>query len=316
MIRYLELSRYRELVRKGYNRVLGHSSPLFFKLISLPVALLPLRFAVELGGAVGWIFYHLSRRTRGRAIQNLTNSLPFLERHPKWSNSHGTVEQIICRSFVNLGRCVAELVKVYYGRGQQLIDPVEIRGIENYRRAKELGKGVTLITGHCGNWELMGLVVGVYFERIHVLARPLKEESLSVLLENVRSRFGNQVIYKEGAVRKALAVLREQGVVAILADVSVKPLDGILTDFLGRQAWTGTLAANLGRKTGVPLVPIFIHREGDRHVVDILPHLAVEGDNVDDTTRLLSRMVEEYIVQHPDEWLWIYRRWKRAADQH
>jgi KDO2-lipid IV(A) lauroyltransferase len=134
-------------------------------------------------------------------------------------------------------------------------------------------------------------------------------------LEKVRRTFGNEVIYKKGAARSILAVLREQGVVGVLMDVSVKPLDGILTDFLGRPAWTGTLPVNICKKTGVPLLPVFIHREGDRHVIDFHPPVVVEGDNVDMSTRKLSQVIEEYIAQYPDEWLWIYRRWKRAADR-
>ena len=308
-------STFRNLIRKGYKRVLGQSSPLFFKLVSFPVALLPLRFAVGVGGAVGWLFYHLSRRTRGRALQNIANSLPFLERHPKWDKTHGSAEQIARRAFVNLGRSVAEVVKIYHGHGRQIIDSVEIRGIEYYYRAKEQGKGIILITGHCGDWELMALTLGVRVERINVLARPLKEAYLNDLLEKVRRTFGNEVIYKKGAARSILAVLREQGVVGVLMDVSVKPLDGILTDFLGRPAWTGTLPANICKKTGVPLLPVFIHREEDRHVIDFHPSVVVEGDNVDMSTRKLSQVIEEYIAQYPDEWLWIYRRWKRAADR-
>ena len=88
-------------------------------------------------------------------------------------------------------------------------------------------------------------------------------------------------------------------------------------DFLGRGAWTTKMPALLARKTGAAVLPAFIHRTDGRHKIKIYPQVELSGDNdkenaIKEDTKMFSRYIEEYIKEHPAEWLWIHRRWKRV----
>ncbi|BDV44869.1 lipid A biosynthesis acyltransferase [Geotalea uraniireducens] len=285
-----------------------------FLLFSWPIALLPRQVAVWLGGTAGNLAYLLLRKERTTVVENIRSSLPYLETVPGWTPDHGTPEAIARRNFANYGRTIVEALKLYYGLGKPFMNELELRGIEHFERAREQGKGTFFITGHCGNWELMALTFGVRYNEVAVVARRQKYDPLTNFLERLRHRFGNHVIYADGAARSIFLKLRKNDTIGILIDQAVQPDEGAIVDFLGRGAWTTTMPVKIAGKTGTPLLPIFIHREGGRHVVTIHPAVELPPHNPIAGTRLLNRAIEEYIARHPDEWLWVYRRWKRVPE--
>ncbi|MEW6117157.1 MAG: lysophospholipid acyltransferase family protein [Nitrospirota bacterium] len=282
-----------------------------FVAVSLPVALLPSAVAAKVGEALGLLLFFLWSGRRRTALKNIERTL-------QAGALAGTVdpEALAKENFKQFGRSFAEVVKVYYGFGRRIIDAVEIRGIEHYRAAKQKGKGVIVITGHCGNWEVMALAFGSKVAPAAVVARAQDNPYLNKIIEKVRARYGNSVIYKKGALKNILAQLRRNSVVGILMDQAVVRSEGVVVDFLGRSAWTTKMPALLARKTGAPVVPIFVHRNKNRHVVTIYPELRLSRQEdadraLHEDTKRFSGCIEEYIKQHPEEWLWIHRRWKR-----
>ncbi|RNC67362.1 MAG: lipid A biosynthesis acyltransferase [Desulfuromonadales bacterium] len=284
-----------------------------FVLLSLPVALLPRRLAVGLGGAVGRLAYLLLGRMRRTTVDNIRSALPYLQAMPGWDRAHGSPEEIAVRTFANLGRTAVEVIKLHYGLGDSLVEQVEWRGVEHYRKAKEQGKGVLFITGHFDNWELAALSFGTHLDGVAVVARRQKYAPLTEFLERLRKRFGNSLIYADGAARNIFFRLRKNETIGVLMDQAVQPNEGAIVEFFGRGAWTTTMPALIAAKTGAVLLPAFSHREGNRHVVDFYPEILPDpaGDPIA-TTRLLNRCIEEQIARHPDQWLWVYRRWKRV----
>jgi KDO2-lipid IV(A) lauroyltransferase len=100
-------------------------------------------------------------------------------------------------------------------------------------------------------------------------------------------------------------------------DQAVIPSEGYVTDFLGRGAWTTKTPALIARKTGAVVLPAFIHRTAKGHKITIFPKIELSpGDDMEkavkEDTKNFSRAIEEYIKEHPSEWLWIHRRWKRV----
>lgn len=288
-----------------------------FIMFSLPVVLLPRRVAVKLGELTGILFFHLFRRERLRSIENIQDSLSYFERKGGLNPVHGSPYAIARQTFAHYGKSLVEVLKLYYGFGGGIIDNVEIRGLEHYRKACERDKGVIFITGHCGNWELMALAFGARHAPVSVVAKRQSNHFFNSAVEKLRSNFRNGVIYADGAARKVFYELREKGIVGILLDKVVKPQEGAMVDFLGRQAWTPTMPAIIADKTGVPLVPIFIHREGDGHVITISPEVQLSKDDTGKTdpvavTQELTSYIENYIHMHPNEWMWMYKRWKNV----
>lgn len=286
-----------------------------FVAVSFAVALLPDRVALAAGKGIGRLFFRLLKGRRRVAIENVEASLPFLESQPGWRG--GTAEQLALETFENLGCSVVEVCKLYRGKGQGLIDSVEFRGLEHYEAAAAKGKGVAFITAHCGNWELLALAFGQRYHDLSVVARRQDNPHLNEMIEKIRQAYGNGVIYREGALRSMFAALKKKEMVGLLIDQAVHPDGGILVDFLGRPAWTIRLPALIGRKSGAPLVPGFIHREGTRNIVTIYPEYPVSTledpeEAAAEDARGLTRFIEEYVIKHPTQWYWVHKRWKNS----
>ncbi len=292
-----------------------HLGLVAFVLFSLPLALLPTPVAVGFGGAAGRLAFLLLGRVRRTAVENIRASLPHLRTLPEWRESHGSPEEIARRSFVNLGKTAMEVIKLLYGFDRRLTGDIHWEGLEQYRQAKERGKGVILITGHFDNWELVAYAFGIHHDGMAVVARQQKYQPLTALLEKVRTRHGKGVVYAEGAARGIYTRLKKNEAIAIVMDQAVKPRDGAIVEFLGRGAWTTTMPAFIAARTGAALVPCFSHREGKSHVVTFHPAIPPQenGDPVA-TTRLLNHCIEQQIARYPDQWLWAYRRWKGVPE--
>jgi Kdo2-lipid IVA lauroyltransferase/acyltransferase len=282
--------------------------------LALPFALLPLKMAFRAGRFIGLLLYLGWGSRRRIAIDNIEKAVAAGGLAIKEPAS-----AIARKSFMNLGQSFVEIVKVYFGMGRRLIDAIEPRGLENFYKAKEKGKGILFITGHCGNWELTALGFGARGETISVIARTQNNPYLNKLVEKARSRYGNRVIYKDNALMAVLSELRQNRIVGVLIDQAVIPEEGVIIDFLGRKAWTIKIPAIMARRLKPAVIPAFIHREGGKYIGTFYPEVQLSGEAdpekaVVEDTRILSSYIENYIREHPDEWLWIHRRWKRAPE--
>lgn len=281
---------------------------------AFPFAVLPMALALRAGDLLGLIVYALWGSRRRIAIENIEKAV-----QAGGLRVDEPASSIARKSFMNLGRSFVEIIKIYVGLGRGIIDSIEARGIENYLNAKAKGKGIIFITGHCGNWELMALGFGARVTSFAVIARVQNNPYLHRLVEKARARYGNRIIYKQGALMAIVSELRQNKGIGILMDQAVLPEEGFIMDFLGRPAWTMKIPALLARKMGAPVVPAFIHREGDRYIGTIYPEVPLSKEKdaekaLMEDTKVFSSYVENYIREHPAEWLWIHRRWKRVPE--
>lgn len=280
-------------------------------LITLPFLFLP----VKAGRFLGLMVYFFWRQRREVALSNVRLSL-------SKGQIKGDPKRIVRKNFEELGQSIVEVVKVYFGMGKRILHSISFKGLENLEKARKKGKGIIFITGHCGNWELLALATSLKVGPISVLARRLDNPSLNSLVEKMRARFGNKVIYKKGALREIIKTLRNNGAVGILMDQAVIPEEGIIVDFLGRPAWTTKMPALIYKKTGSPVLPAFIKRNGKRQEVTIFPEVMLLSDSeqemgdikdtITENTIRMNSFIEDFIRETPEQWLWIHRRWKRT----
>ena len=280
--------------------------------LSLPLAILPLRVALKVGEALGVLLFYVWGSRRKIAIENLTRTV-----------SAGAIQisepaaVVIKKNFRNLGRSFIEVIKIYYGLGDKIIRSVSIEGLEHFKAAQSKGKGVVLLTGHCGNWELLAIAASAKLSGIAVVARPINNPYVNKLVERARRKYGNEVIYKKGALKAIIKKLKNNECVGILMDQAVIPEEGYVIDFLGRGAWTTKIPAVIVRKTGAAVIAGFIHRTAAGHIITASPEVELSENSdkeeaVKEDTRKFSACIENYIKEHPTEWLWIHRRWKRV----
>jgi Kdo2-lipid IVA lauroyltransferase/acyltransferase len=281
-------------------------------ILSLPLAILPLGWALKTGEKLGLLLFYIWGSRRKTAIDNLSGAV-----------SSGALqlsepaEKVVKDNFRNLGKSAVEVIKIYYGLGRKIFQSVSIEGIDNMERAKSKGKGILFLTGHCGNWELIAIIASFKLSGLAVVARPVDNPYINNIVEKVRRKYGNIVIPKKGALKSIINILRGNGCAGILMDQAVTRREGFVTDFLGRGAWTSKVPATIARKTGAAVIPAFIHRADGGHKVKVYPEVELSGsddheDAIKQDTVRFSRFVEDYIREHPAEWLWIHRRWKRV----
>jgi len=291
-----------------------------FYLFTLAISYFPAGLVPLAGRLTGMLLFRILSGRRRIAVDNIRQALPYMRLHPLWTGTFETAEEIARGTFKNLGISIVEVCRLYHGKGDVLIDSIEVIGRENLVAAREKHTGLIFIGGHCGNWELMALSFKKLFnENAWAVARHQNNPYLNAIVEKMREGYGNKIIYNKAALRPILAVIKKNGIVGMLADQAVLADHGVLIEFLGRKAWASKAPAVIARKTGVPLVPVFIHRDGSRCVLTILPEYSPCGDHseagVQRDIQALARYLEAFVCAHPADWYWVHRRWKRAGEQ-
>lgn len=273
------------------------------------LALLPHAVARGLGATLGMLFYTLDAKHRRVALTNLSQSFP--------TRSRSEVRTIARRMFRHFGRLLFEMLKFSTLSPAAMLQRVEFEGEERARLAYAQGRGVLFFTGHFGFWELHAIVHGLQLRPIGVLARALDNPHLNALLEEIRGRTGNAVIYRQGAVRRVLKTLAAGDGVAMLIDQHMHSSDAIWVDFFERPAATTSTLALLALRTGAPVVPVFALPIGRGRYRMIYEHAveppAGEGaEAVREFTQRCTDVLEMYVRRNPELWLWMHRRWRDA----
>ena len=150
-----------------------------------------------------------------------------------------------------------ELLKFSTLSPEAMLARVEFEGEEHVRAAHAQGRGVLFVTGHFGYWELQAMVHALRLQPMAVVARALDNPPLNALLERIRTRTGNSVIYRQGTIRRILRTLQAGDGVGILIDQHIMTRDAIYVDFFNRPAATTSAVAVLALRTGAPVVPLF-----------------------------------------------------------
>jgi KDO2-lipid IV(A) lauroyltransferase len=273
------------------------------------VRLLPLSVVRTLGEWLGELFCFVDRVHLRIALANLEVAFP--------TRSASERRAIAKAMFRHFGRLLLELLKFASLPPDRQLAAVEWEGEERVRLALAQRKGVLFCTGHFGFWEQQALAHALKFEPMAVMARPLDNPKLHALLERMRTSNGNSVVYRRGAVRKALRLLADGKSVGILIDQHMTSPDAVYVDFFGRPASTTSTLAALALRTGAPVIPLFAfplpgggYRMIYEHPVEPPGHDS--PDAVREFTQRCTDVLEMHVRRHPELWLWMHRRWRDA----
>jgi KDO2-lipid IV(A) lauroyltransferase len=187
---------------------------------------------------------------------------------------------------------------------------IRYQGFEHFQEAKRRGKGVLFATAHLGNWELSAYAHALMAEPMSVVVRPLDNPLLNDFVQRRRAASGNTILGKKEFLRGVLEALRLNRAVGILIDQDAGSA-GVFVDFFGRKASVDAGFARLAHRTGAAVIPGFAlwNADENRFVLHFEPIVEMTGDVAADSQRLHG-ILERMIRQHPDQWLWIHRRWK------
>lgn len=220
-------------------------------------------------------------------------------------------------------RCLWEFVKLPFLSKEQKRRLIRFEGLENLEHALAQGKGVLLLTGHFGNWEVSTVAGIALYEdfrgRFHFIRRPLKPKWFNDFVIGRFRRAGFGTIEKEDSLDEILDLLEQNHIIVSVFDQFAIENFGISSQFFGHRAHTFKSLAVLAQFTGAPVVPSSSWRERDgTHVLRFDPPvpLDTEGrtrDNIARNTKLFNEALERIILRHPEQWIWMHRRWKKVS---
>ena len=283
---------------------------LMMKGFSFFINLLPEGPALWLGRRFGSLFYYLDWEHRSVALQNL---------HIAFGQEKSERERkaIAKRTFQNFGMMAIEFFRIPGMNTEDFKKKVSFEGLDEALKLLEKKKGGLLLIGHFGNWELMALMSKVIGNPILVIAKPINQKGVDRWITEIRKVTGLELIPPENATQKVVQALSQNRLVGILIDQRAKRSRGVWADFFGRKVPTAPGLAVMAMRSGAPVVPVFIVRDGfqkHRLLIKEPIELVLTGDiqkDVEINTQRFTDTLEAMIRQYPDQWLWIHRRWER-----
>jgi len=185
---------------------------------------------------------------------------------------------------------------------------IRVEGWEHFHAAMRRGRGVLVISGHVGHWELGAFAAGLAGHPVRLLVHRSRHGEMEAYLEELRTASGNRLIENQGAARAVASALKRNEVVATLIDTAPSwlPAD-VEIPFLGGRIRTTTALARLTCATGAAIVPSFVlwSEEERRYVLRFEGPLALSGDHAEDTRRLFATL-EQVVRACPDQYFWIF----------
>lgn len=273
------------------------------------LGMLPRKRAISVSQFIARIIYRVHKRLRQTGFRNLEMALPELS-----PQQH---REILEGAFDNLGRLLGEFSQFLKIRRDNISDIVIYEGFENYARAAAKGRGVLMLTGHIGAWELCAFSQGVYGHPLSFLARPLDNPLLEKMIARYRALSQNTPIDKNNSVREVLKRLRQGKDIGLLIDANTLESEGVFCDFFGIPACSTTGLAVFALRSDAPVVPGFLiwDEKVKRHVLRFAPEIPLirTGDFKEEVainTARFTKAIEECVRRHPEQWLWIHKRWR------
>jgi KDO2-lipid IV(A) lauroyltransferase len=264
----------------------------------------------RLGEALGRLAFRMAGPRRRIALDNIARAFPEMPAADR--------ERIACGMFEHFGRMLLELVRFGSLTNEQMLGLSDVEGEQYVLQGYAAGKGLIFVGGHFGYWEMQGITHALLWKEVSLMARPLDNPRLHDMLERIRTRTGNAVIYRQGSIRKVLRALGANRGVAILIDQHLHTQEAIQVQFFGRPAATTSVVASLVLRTGALVVPVFgLPLPGGRYRFvyerPVDPPVDDSPAAIHDFTQRCTDVIERYIRNRPDLWLWMHRRWREGS---
>ncbi|MGH9457291.1 MAG: lysophospholipid acyltransferase family protein [Thermoanaerobaculia bacterium] len=256
-------------------------------------------------GALAW---RVVPRERKKALRTLAVAFPDL--------SPAERAAIARRAFEHLGVSLFEIAWLPNLDRGAFETTTRWEHLDRFRRAADLGRGVVLFTGHCGNWEWMAAAIALAGFRMNVVARQIYDPRVNDFIVASRAAFGVQSIGRgsSAAAREILQTLRAGAVLGVLIDQNIK-VEAAQVPFFGVPAPTPIGPARLAIRSGAVAIAGFIRREPDGTQVIRFeePVETREDDDPVELTAAMTRAIEEQIRRVPEQWVWMHDRWRVRA---
>lgn len=275
--------------------------------------ILPRSLARIVGGAVGAAAFHLLSRLRKTGIRNLEIAFPAMPPEER--------ESILRSLYRHLGWQLAEFCQMAGYTVERASQFIRYEGLDHYLKARDQGRGVLILTGHLGAWELSSFFHSLRGFPMAMVIRRLDNPLVDRFVNGIRCMHGNRVLHKDDSARSLLRAMHHGETVGILMDTNMTPPQGVFVPYFGTLACTGAGLARVALKTNAAVLAGFLlwNEAEKRYVLHFGPEIELtrtgdhEMDAVTNTARFTAE-IERYVREYPDQWLWVHRRWKTRPE--
>jgi KDO2-lipid IV(A) lauroyltransferase len=267
------------------------------------VTKLPYGLQLKLGKNLGRISYYLLKRFRRIAQINLKLCFPELSGQAR--------ETLIKKQFQSLGMGLIESAMAWWMPDHKLDLLIHVQGLDHLQEAIAKKKGVLILSGHFTSLDICGRLFSSIFP-MHVVYREQKNQVIDSLLKRHRHFKWMQPIHRH-AIRQIIKALKQNKAIWYAADQDYGAAHSIFSPFFNISTATITTPSRYANRTGAQVITLFYHRlpKGKGYQITIGPILDnfSQGDDYQDTLRF-NQLLEQAIRAHPEQYLWIHRRFK------
>jgi KDO2-lipid IV(A) lauroyltransferase len=288
----------------------NHIEYFFFRILYLFVRLFSFRNVQRFGSIFGALIFSVFGILKKLVLDNLRHAFP--------EKSEKEISEIAIGSYRNLFTAYFEIFYLDKLTADQIKKYISFPKIEKFRSYLRSGKGLIILTGHYGNWELCAFSIPVLVpEKYTIVVQKQRNPFVNDFMSSMRSRFGTKLVVMERALRESLRALSNNETVALIADQS-GPESGIYADFFGRPASTHQGPVVFQLRSGAPMIMLILIREGlekfriELEEVDTTNLVGTEEEKMRELTQRHVNVLEKYIRLHPEQWLWMHKRWKHT----
>ena len=285
-----------------------------FRLLDGVLGRLPWATVQALGEGAGSLFYLVDPRHRRIVRENM--------RFADLGLSEAETRALARACFRHFGSLFVSLLRLRHATPEELDRWIKVEGLDHFDAVQAAGKGFIQLTGHYGNWEAVALAQSRHGRTLDAIGRELDNPLLEPISLGFRTRFGNRVILKDGAMRDTLKALKAGRGVGFLLDQDALT-SGVFVRFLGQWASTFSTAGSLAARYDLPVLPVFSWPNPDGTTTvrfEEAFHVPVTGDAARDAwvaTQLMTARIESQIRKDPRWWFWMHRRFKtRPGEGH
>jgi len=265
--------------------------------------ILGFKLASSLGGLIGRLVGPLFR-SKKKILSNISKALPEIEEK--------NTELIVKKMWENYGRILSEYMFIKNFRNSKYKKFLTIEGQEILNELKDSKEPVVFISGHFNNFELMAMQIEKSGINLAAIYRPLNNIFLNKIMEKIRTKYICRKQIKKGGsgTRELLESFKNNYSIAIMIDQRVS--ESIKVDFFNQKASTTTIPAQLFKKFGSKIVPIYIERiNGVYFKMTVSRPIILEKEStIEEITLKLNKWLEKMILINPDQWIWSHDRWK------
>jgi Kdo2-lipid IVA lauroyltransferase/acyltransferase len=274
--------------------------------------ILPRRVGIEMMRLLARVGFYLIKSEREKTIRHLTIAFGN-------EKSEKEINQLAKKVFLHFATIAVDAIRIPIFIKKGINNFVSTSNVELSGKYRDEGRGPMVLTGHFGNWELMGAWLAQNEYKLRVVGTTAYDKRIDKLITDTRNSAGYINIARGTGTRELVKILRQGFPLGILIDQDTK-VEGVFVDFFGKKAHTAVGPVVLAQKFKLPIIPHFLHLKDDyTYHFECLDEIELvdTGDPEKDlltNVQKCSNAYEEIIRRHPEQWVWMHERWKKQPE--